>query len=231
MKKSIFFILILLIIACGKKEKDLIVKATIVGLKKGTVYLKKMEDTVLITVDSLNIVGNSSFELQSDIETPELFFLDLDNKSNDKNRISFFADKGVTEINTTLKNVVFDAKIKGSKQQDVFQEYQTMISKMNNRNLDLIKEQFEAQKTSDTNKLNRIKKETDNGLKRKYLYTVNFALNHTNSEVAPYLALAEIYNANLKYLDTINNSLTPKVKASKYGKALDKYIKSIREAE
>ena len=229
MKKGIFFILTLLIIACSKKENDLIVKATIVGLKKGTVYLKKMEDTLLITVDSLQIVGNSSFELQSNIESPELFFLDLDNKSNDKHRITFFADKGVTVINTTLKNVVFDAKIKGSKQQDLFQEYQTMISKMNNRNLDLIKEQFEAQKSSDTNKLNTIKKETDNSIKRKYLYTVNFALNNNDSEVAPYLALAEIYNANLKYLDTINNALTPKVKASKYGKALDKYIKSIRE--
>ncbi|HNU59017.1 MAG TPA: hypothetical protein PKI08_03575, partial [Aquaticitalea sp.] len=36
--------------------------------------------------------------------------------------------------------------------------------------------------------------------------------------------LAEIYDANVKFLDTINNSLTPKVKASFYGKELQKYI-------
>jgi hypothetical protein len=53
---------------------------------------------------------------------------------------------------------------------------------------------------------------------------VNFAVTNNNSEVSPYLALTEIYDAQTKWLDTINNSLTPKVKDSKYGKALDGYI-------
>ena len=56
------------------------------------------------------------------------------------------------------------------------------------------------------------------------MYTINFAINNKDSEVAPYLALSEIYDANIKYLDTINNQLTPKVKASKYGKQLQDYI-------
>ena len=231
MKKLSLLVLTILIIACGSKEKDLVVKTTIKGLKKGTVYLKKIQDTTLITVDSLVINGNSSFDLQSDIDSPEIYFLYLDKNSAEKDRITFFADKGVTEINTTLKNFVFDAKIKGSEQQKTLEEYQSMISKMNFRNLDLIKEQFEAQRNGDTVKLNTLKKETDNLLKRKYLYTVNFALNNKDSEVAPYLALTEIYNANVKYLDTISNSLTPKVKGSKYGKELDSFIESIKENE
>ncbi|GAA4816537.1 DUF4369 domain-containing protein [Litoribaculum gwangyangense] len=231
MKKLSLIFVALFIVACGKKKKDLIVKANIEGLKKGTVYLKKAHDTILITVDSLVINGNSSFELSSDLESPEIFFLDLDKKSTEKDRIKFFADKGVIEINTTLKNFVFDAKIKGSKQQEILEEYQSMISKMNNRDLELIKEQFEAQKRGDTAKLNMLLKEANNSLKKKYLYTVNFALNHKDSEVAPYLALSEIYNAQVKYLDTINNSLTPQVKNSKYGKELEKFIKNIKENE
>ncbi|SFZ92642.1 protein of unknown function [Flaviramulus basaltis] len=232
MKKiSLLILTLLILIACGKKEKDLIVKGNIQGLKKGTVYLKKIEDTILITVDSLVINGNSNFELQSDLDSPEVFFLYLDKKSTDKDRIRFFADKGVTEINTTLKNFVFDAKIIGSEQQKILEQYQSMISKMNNRNLDLIKEQFEAQKQADTAKINIIRKEADNMLKRKYLYTVNFALNNKNSEVAPYLALSEIYNAHVKFLDTINNSLTPEVKATKYGEELESFIKKIKENE
>ena len=232
MKKiSLLILTLLLIIACGKKEKDLIVKGNIKGLKKGTVYLKKVKDTVLVTVDSLIINGNSNFELQSDLDSPEIFFLYLDKKSTEKNRIKFFADKGITEINTTLKNFNFDAQIKGSKQQKALEDYQLMISKINNQNLDLIKEQFEAQKTGDTAKLDSIKKASDNFLKRKYLYTVNFALNNKNNEIAPYLALSEIYNAQVKFLDTINNSLTPEVKASKYGKELESFIKEIKENE
>ena len=63
------------------------------------------------------------------------------------------------------------------------------------------------------------------------MFTVNFALNNKDSEVAPYLALTEIYDAKTSYLDTINNTLTPKVKASKYGKELQTYIDEVKKSE
>ncbi|OEJ98944.1 hypothetical protein A8C32_07080 [Flavivirga aquatica] len=230
MKKISFLFFAFLIIACSEKQHDLVVKTSIKGLKKGTVYLKKIEDTTLITVDSLVINGNSKFELYSDLESPQIFFLYLDKHSAEKDRITFFADKGITEITTTLKNFVFDAKINGSTQQKKLEEYLHVISRINNRSLDLIKENFEALKNKDTVKMNAIKKEADNTTKRKYLYTANFALNNKDSEVAPYLALSEIYNARIHLLDTINNSLTPKVKASKYGKELELYIAKRKES-
>jgi len=231
MKKISLLLFALTVLACGNKQNDLTVKATIKGLKKGTVYLKKIKDTALVTVDSLAINGLSSFELYADIDTPEIFFLYLDKNSSKKDRIAFFADKGITEINTTLKNFAFDAEIKGSEQQKVLEKYKKFISRTNNRYLDLIKESFEAQKIGDTVRLKAIKKEQDGALKRKYLYTVNFALNNKGSEVAPYLALSEIYNARIDLLDTINKSLTPKVKASKYGLELDQFIKEIEQKE
>ncbi|MFY0715106.1 DUF4369 domain-containing protein [Seonamhaeicola sp. NFXS20] len=231
MKNIAFFILSLLIISCGKEKHDLIVKTHVKGLKKGIVYLKKVVDTNLVTVDSVVVNGNSQFELYSDIESPEAFYLYLDKNSKEEDRITFFADKGITEINTTLKNFAFDAKITGSEQQKVLEEYLTIMSRLNNNDLELIKENFEAIKEGDTAKINKIKKDYDNSIKRKYLYTVNFALNNKDSEVAPYLALTEIYNAKLNFLDTINKSLTPKVKASKYGKELDEFIKQIKAKE
>ncbi|GGZ81413.1 DUF4369 domain-containing protein [Algibacter mikhailovii] len=229
MKKIALLLIAISIIACGNKQNDLTVKAHIKGLQKGTVYLKKIEDTTLVTVDSMAINGQTNIELYSALDTPEVFYLYLDKNSLKKDAIAFFADKGVTEINTTLKNFIFDAEIKGSEQQKVWEKYQKYISITNNRNLDLIKESFEARKAGDTSKLKAIEKEQNNAIKRKYLYTVNFALNNKDSEVAPYLALSEIYNAKLELLDTINKSLTPKVKASKYGVQLDEFIKSIEQ--
>lgn len=229
MKKISLLLFALTVISCANKQKDLTVKVNIKGLQKGTVYLKKIKDTALVTLDSVLINGNSSFELYSNIDTPEIFYLYLDKNSAEKNRIAFFADKGTTEINTTLKNFEFDAEIKGSEQQKILEEYQKFISKVNNRNLDLIKESFEAQKNGDTARLKAIQKEQNGALKRKYLYTVNFALLNKDSEVAPYLALSEIYNARIDLLDTINKSLTPKVKASKYGVELDEFIKEIQQ--
>ncbi|KAA5824559.1 DUF4369 domain-containing protein [Algibacter amylolyticus] len=231
MRKISIIVLTLLFIACGKDQSDLTVIANIKGLKKGTVYLKKMQDTLLVTVDSILVNGNPKIELHSDLEEPEVYFLYLDKQSKDTDRIPFFADKGITEINTTLKNFAFDVDIKGSEQQKVMEEYKTLISKMNNRNLEVIKEQFEAQQANDTARFSKLRNEAKSSVKRKYLYTVNFALNNKDSEVAPYLALTEIYNARIDLLDTINKSLSSKVKSSKYGKELDNFILDIKAAE
>ncbi|WP_067148753.1 DUF4369 domain-containing protein [Pseudotamlana agarivorans] len=231
MKKISILLLTFICLSCGDNSNDLTVKTHVKGLKKGTVYLKKVEDTTLVTVDSIVINGNSSFELHSKLESPEMFYLDLDKNSTEQDRIGFFADRGVTEINTTLKNFVYDAKIKGSKQQEVLENYKALISKINNRNLDIIKEKFEAQIAKDTTKLIELQKEENSAIKRKYLYTVNFAIQNKDSEVAPFLALSEIYNARLDLLDTINKSLTPKVKDSKYGKELNSFIETIKSAE
>ena len=76
-----------------------------------------------------------------------------------------------------------------------------------------------------------VSKKLKNLVKRKYLYTTNFAINNADHEVAPYIALTELNNATLKLLDTINNSLSPKVKKSTYGKQLDKFIATIKENE
>ena len=115
-------------------------------LKKGTVYLQRQQDTIMITLDSLEINGNLDFELYSELPEPELLFLKLDKNDNDEGTIVFFADKGITQIHSTLKNFNFDAKIKGSKQQETLEEYLLVMSKFNDRNLDLIKENFEAKK-------------------------------------------------------------------------------------
>jgi len=231
MKNSALLLFLLLIISCSEKQHDLIVKVNIEGLKKGNVYLKKLKDSVIVDVDSITINGNSKFELYSDIDSPEVFFLYLDKNSNEKDAITFFADKGVTEINSSLKNFIYDVKINGCTQQKVLEEYDLLLSKLNERNLDLIKEEFDAKKDQDSVKINSFQKKHDNLLKLKYLSTVNFALNHKDSEVAPYLALTKIANARINFLDTINNSLTDKVKASKYGLELQKYIDKIKATQ
>ena len=89
----------------------------------------------------------------------------------------------------------------------------------------IIKSNFEAKKQNDTAVL--IKNNTDyqNLVKRKYLYTVNFAISNADLEVAPYVTMNEIFDANIKYLDTIAMSLSPKIQESLYGKQLTTYIK------
>jgi len=226
--KKIFlaFSIFLLVISCTKETSNFTLKGNIKGLKKGTVYLESAEDSIFKIIDSLPINGNPDFELRANLEEPEMLFLRLQKNDNGEETIAFFADKGVTEINTTLKNFNFDAKIKGSKQQELLEEYLAVMSKFNDQNLDLLKERFEPKKENDTTSTSDFDDKYNSLLKRKYLYTINFAITHNTSEVAPYLAIAEIPDANTKFLDTIYNTLKDSIKSTLYGKKLKDLIDS-----
>ncbi|WP_299395773.1 DUF4369 domain-containing protein [uncultured Gelidibacter sp.] len=224
MKRLAFIISLLIVSSCAKDNSNFTLKGSIKDLKKGTVYLQRIDDTLLVSIDSLQINGESQFELHTNLEEPEVLYLKLDKNGEESGIIPFFADQGVTEINTTLKNFYMDAKIKGSKQQERLEEYNKMMDRFKEKNLDLIKNNLEARKSQDSSLINSSFKEYNNLILRKYLYTINFAMNNKDSEIAPYLAVSEISDANVKYLDTINNALTPEVKSSKYGKILQELI-------
>lgn len=230
--KNAFLALITLILlsSCNSKSKNFTLNGQVNGLKKGTLYLQYVKDSTLVTLDSVLVNGNAKFSMSAHLDAPEMLYLTLDKKDLEENIIPFFAAEGITEIETSLKNFYVDAKIKGSGQQELLKDYLGTMTKFNDTNLELIKDNLEAQKALDTIKIRETQKAYDNLLKRKYLYTINFAMTHKDNEIAPYLALTEIYDAQIKYLDTINNALTKEIKDSKYGKELQKYIDQ-RKAE
>ncbi|WP_456376330.1 DUF4369 domain-containing protein [Lutibacter sp.] len=231
MKKIISCIaLISLLISCGKtKNGNLIVKGNIDGLQKGTLYLQKFKDTLLVSVDSIQLYGTSNFILADEIENPEIYYLTLDKKPNQK--IVFFGEKGEITINSKLSKFATSAKILGSKNQTLLEEHNAMAKKFSGKQLDLIKEKFDAQKNGDTALVSKIEKEETSLIKRKYYFSTNFAVNNAKFEVAPYIALTELYYANIRLLDTVNNSLSKKVRKSKYGVELENFIQNIKKTE
>lgn len=219
--------------ACSTEEKNLTVKASVQGLKKGTLYLQKIEDTSLITLDSVVVNGQEDFILEAFIEGPEALYLYLNKIDNNQfdDRLMFFAEPGDMAVNTTLKNFEIDAVVDGSRNQEKLSEYRNMMRKFNTKNLELIKSNLLAKQQKVQATIDSTEKAHDNLLKRRYLYTVNFAINNKDMEVAPYLAISEIFDANIKYLDTIYTSLTPKVKESRYGRSLKEFLQERREVE
>lgn len=211
---------VLLSVSCSKdnSQYNFKLKGHVKGLKKGTVYLQKQQDSLITTLDSLEIKGNPNFELHTNLDEPEVLILKLDKNDNQENWISFFADTGVTEIQSTRKLFSYNAKVKGSAQQEILEDYLSTLTKLNNRNLDKLQSNF------DSNKETTFSEQQISFVKQKYTYTIQFALNNGHSEVAPYLALYEIPNTTLHYLDTIYSNLTPQIKSSKYGKLLKETI-------
>ena len=95
------------------------------GLRKGDLYLQKVDNGLIINVDSVKIKGNSNFTLNSKIDSPEIFYLYLKKDDGDSlnDRILFFGEKGNIKINTILKTFESSASIEGSENNDLLNEY------------------------------------------------------------------------------------------------------------
>ena len=232
MKKLLVLGFAILIASCSsKKEGNMIVNGQIKGLKKGTLYLQKIEkDTILKTIDSVAVLGSDQFTLTAKVEEPEMYYLTFDGNTTNK-YITFFADKGIINITDDVAKFGLNPTITGSKNQDILNNYTKISRRFNDQNLDLIQRKFYAQKSNNKDSVDIITKEYESLLRRRYMVTVNFALNNKDNHVAPYIALTELVNANVKWLDTINKSLSQEVKKSLYGKKLEKFIADIKKSK
>lgn len=236
MKKSIIaFVTLLLLVACNKNESktNLHITGNVKGLKDGTLYIQRYADSALVAIDSIKIDGNSAFESNIDLKSPEMLYLYLDRGVTNSldNNIMFFAEPGTINIETNLDSFITSAKVTGSKNHELYEQYKKINSRFTEENLTLIEKKFKALKSNNTKAIDSLNILQDNNIKRKYLYATNFAVNNKDHEVSPYIALAEIYDINIKYLDTIQKSMTPKVANSFYGKKLTKYVTAIKETE
>ena len=232
MKKIIVVLVVsILMIACSsKKDGNMIVEGTIKGLKKGTLYLQKMNDTAIISMDSVNVLGDGKFRLTDNVESPVMYYLTYDGNANDK-RILFFGGKGTITINDNMSTFGFSPEITGSPNQLVLDKFLKINNQFKNQRLEFIKKEFDARQSKNTDLIENLEEDYNRMIRRKYLYTTNFALSNSNSEAAAYIALTELYDANIKLLDTINKKLSMVVKNSTYGKRLDKYISKIKSEE
>lgn len=225
-------IVFLAVIGCSTDTEKMNLTGTVKGLKKGTLLLQKFDDTVLVTVDSIIVDGNSNFSFSEKVESPEIYYLyvKLKDGSLRDDRITFFAENGIINIQTNLKNFGSAATVKGSKNDSILKEYDKLKQRYVAKNLEYIEQRFTKEKNNDSTEkdLNRKQQAL---ISSKYLTTINFALNNKEYEVAPYLILSEAYNSNVKYLDTVYNSLAPKIKDSKYGKELESFIVKRKEVD
>ncbi len=225
----------MLLFSCGGNDtvKTMTVSGVVKGLKKGTLYLQHIPDSTLVVIDSLQINGDGSFSFQTELDGPEIFYLYLNKKDNNaiNDRITFFGEPGDISINTGWNTFDTQAEIKGSKTNDKFRQYQRTMSQFNKKNLELIRASIGADSQLDSIQLDSIQKLSTKNIQKGYAFALNFALNNLDSPLAPYIAVNEVSDANIKYLDSIHNSMIPVVAESKYGTQLTKLLEERKRTE
>lgn len=229
-------LVIISLVSCNKKENDnsnLHLTGNIEGLSQGKLYIQQIKDSSLIVIDSIIIKGDSKFETNLKIDSPEMLYLFLDRGQTNSidNNLVFFAEPGEMHIETTLKSFFADAKVTGSKNHDLYVEFTQMRSKFNDKKMDLVEKELKNMTEKNVKTQDSITEVNNNLIRKKYLYIANFATNHADKEIAPYLALSEISDINVRYLDTIQSKMNTEVANSKYGKMLTAYIAERKKLE
>jgi len=237
MKKLLFAISgLFLIYSCTetkKPEGNLHLSVNIKGLQKGTIYIQKVVDTTLVAIDTITIDGKSNFETYLNVTEPEMYYLFLDRGISNSidNNLPFFAEPGKITIDTNLDKYYANAKITGSKNQELLDTYRKVNARFTDQRLSFTEEKFWAERNNKMAKADSIQKLQDNILKKKYLYAINFVIQNKDYEVAPFVALTEIPDIQPKYRDMIQKAITPKVAKSLYGKKLNDYYNSLKTQE
>ena len=153
LKKSlqlIVLLLLLILLGCENDYKPsgntMLLTGKVEGLRKGTLFLQKIQDSILVNIDSVVIEGRPEFQFRTEIESPEIYYLYLNKEDGDSlnDRILFFAEKGEITINTLLKTFESSAKVMGSENQKLLQEYRKLARNFDDKNLEYIKAYYDC---------------------------------------------------------------------------------------
>jgi arsenate reductase-like glutaredoxin family protein len=227
MKKLLltFILTGLSLISCSKQKKsteNLVVEGKIKGLRLGTLLLKKLENDSIKSIDSIKVEGDENFKIITTLDEPQEIMLELPEIEDGK--ILFFAAPGDTvKIYTFLETFGINPVIEGGINQEKLNEYNDMMAKFNAKELDLFQERFEVAKAKNKMKADSLEKVTQNLLKKKQLYKLNFIFTNKELPVSAYLAYTNFYN-NKKALDTIYKVLGDSIKKLKYAKEINHII-------
>ena len=220
-----------LLLGCSKSNSTMELSGEVFGLKKGTLFLQKIKDSSFVTIDSMKVDGDANFHFSANMESPEVFYLTMQFQDSLKTqkRVPFFAEAGEITLTSKLKNFEIESKVSGSENHQKWEEYQALMKRYNNKKLEVIEAYYNALKDGNDSLSQSIAKQQEKLISSSYLATINFAKNHNDLEIAPYLMITEVADANPKFQDTIYNLLAQKVKDSKYGKQMESFIKNRKE--
>lgn len=222
------FLLLLMVAGCTENTTEMVLTGHVKGLKKGTLLLQKVDDSTLVSVDSVTVDGDSNFKFTRAIESPEVYYLYLRLKDGTliDDRIPFFAESGALDIQTDLNNFSLKANVTGSENETLYQKYISQMQRYSDKNLELIEQNFKAKQTGNDSLVQALEQQQSSMRKSRYLATVNFAKNHKEYEVAPYLMLTQAGAIQSSFNDTIYNLLPKRIQESKYGEELRLHLKS-----
>ncbi|MDO4728159.1 MAG: DUF4369 domain-containing protein [Bacteroidota bacterium] len=227
--KKVLLLLLFVAVSCTKQEGNLLFKGEVKGLSQGRIIVQRLQDSILKPIHVIDFDGNSEFETSFDVNQYEVLYLYLDRGVTNSldNNVAFFAQPGKMTLTSDVNNFINKTEVTGNENQELWNEFKKVNRNFKTKRLALIEDRFKAQFEGKSNKVDSLILVEEKMVERNYLYGINFCINNANRPIAPYIALTELHDVNVEYLDTISKKMSDEVSSSTYGKALNQYIQEI----
>ncbi len=215
MKKIIFALLSIIILASCTTKNGFKIKGEIEGIKEGTIYLKLIGKGSLTVIDTAKI-KDGEFMFEGVVKEPQLYLLFVDGKPAP---IAFFLDNSSVKIKANSDSLP-KAIIKGLKVNEPWHKFHSNMPFEAESNK--LKEDFlKAQGANDMNKMTQLRDEYTQIVDKQKAYFEKFIWDNTDNVVGAYLSVSYAPSLELEKL----KELVAKLKAGKASNSM--YVKDI----
>ncbi|GAB1404773.1 DUF4369 domain-containing protein [Lentimicrobium sp.] len=193
MKKLIFpLITVLLMAACSSKDKnELKIEGQIKGETLSEVYLQKNDEGKFQILDTAK-VENGRFTFTGKLDAPEVYYIGL----GDNRFVSFFAEPAHINIRFHTDSVQFPT-VSGSQSDATFRQYLSMLDNQRKKEIEYYSAYNEATRANDSTRLKDLNEKIEAFEKSQKEEIVEFARNHPESYVTPYVIMRHSYMMNI----------------------------------
>ncbi|MDU8886829.1 TlpA disulfide reductase family protein [Yeosuana sp. MJ-SS3] len=223
LKKIILVCFAILAISCNK-EKNYTISASLEGVEDGRQVLLNIVDENKLTAIDTTTVLNNAFTFTGTVETPDVYFISIDQI---RNNFPFILENDKISL-TMYKDSINASVIEGTKENDLLQEYSKKVNSIGKEIMELRKENVEAQKANDTAWMNSLKGEYEALVKKGEEFDTQFIKDNNSSLMGLFILERKVRgkDINANELKELFDSFPEDLKQGRAGKNISEVLDS-----
>jgi peroxiredoxin len=203
MKKVLYFLFLIFLIASCSSGTKYIIKGRIEGAGNITFYLKKMDSNHAVIIDSA-ISRKGKFVIKGGrLDYPQLVQLIA---GDTRKATSFYLENNTITISGNLDSL-FKADIKGSKTQDEYKSYVNSNKPLSDKYAGIYKEYQSAVREGNTSRVSELENDANDIMSKMVELQKNFVEDNPHSYVSPSILTGISYDMEADELDKIISSM------------------------
>lgn len=222
------FLFGLLCVSCTSNPSQFELRCAIEGLKKGTVILETLRDGHTVEVDRIAVNKPKRISFTGDLKQPKMFWLSVLKK--EKFRVPIFMEPGEMIFDAHIDSL-YIAKVRGSQNQTLYEEYRRVIATYFERENHLIKGKIWAYKQKNQVLLKEIASKELKAKRDRYAYVANFLISHPAEAVSGYIALRSLPYLSPFLIDTVSSAFSQANSKSMYIKSFLEMVGNFRDTK